>query len=267
MALAVGARIPELNSCSPPLKRWATHPATTDKALVVSLLIMPRFAVIGLGRFGTKLAQELTEGGAEVIAVDVDRRLVEAARDEVALALVLDATDEDALRAQGIDKVDCAVVGIGQDFEAAALATAALRSVGVPRVISRAVTEIRGKILTRIGASQVVYPEHESARRWAHRLSLPHLRDYIELGEEHSLVQITTPESFCQKTPAELRLRQRFGVNLVAIKRRVSIQTGSESAPTDTQVISVPAADTTLLENDILILVGSNESLGKLPQR
>ena len=227
---------------------------------------MPRFAVIGLGRFGTKLAQELTAAGAEVIAVDRDRRLVEAMREEVALALALDANDEQALRAQGIDGVDCAIIGIGQDFESAALATATIKGLGVPRVISRALTEVRGQILRKIGADDVVYPEGESARRWAHRLMLPNLRAELELGEGHSLVQIKAPASFCQKTPGDLRLRQKHGLNLVAIRRIVSVQSGPAAAPVETPVISVPHADTTILADDILILVGSDEAISNLPQ-
>ncbi len=226
---------------------------------------MPRIAVIGLGRFGARLAKELTANGAEVVAIDRNRRLAEAVRDEVTLALSLDSTDEEALRAQGIDKVDCAIVGIGEGFEDAALATASLKAIGVPRVISRAQNETRGRILARIGADDVVYPERESAVRWAHRLMLPHLRDYVELGEGHSLVHVAAPAAFHNRTPAALDLRRDFHVNLVAIKRVVSVQSGADAQAAESHVVLVPEADTEILPQDILIVVGSDEALTKLP--
>ena len=124
---------------------------------------MNRFAVIGLGRFGSRLASNLAAAGAEVIAIDRSRQIVEDLRDKVTLAIALDATDEQALRIQGVDQVDCAVVGIGQDFEANALTTALLKSLGVARVVSRAGNQMQAEILTRIGADGVVKPEDESA--------------------------------------------------------------------------------------------------------
>ncbi|MDP6381391.1 MAG: NAD-binding protein, partial [Phycisphaerae bacterium] len=112
---------------------------------------MNRFAVIGMGRFGRKLAQSLTEAGNEVIAIDIRSEMAEGMRDEVALAVRMDATDVEALKAQGVERVDAAIVCIGEDFEANALATAILKELGVRRVISRAATAIQAKILSRIG--------------------------------------------------------------------------------------------------------------------
>jgi len=217
---------------------------------------MARFAIIGLGRFGMKLARSLTAAGAEVIAIDANRDLIEQIRDEVPLAIRLDSTDAQALLAQGIDKVDAAVVGIGQDFESAALTTATLKSIGVRKVIARAGSEVRGKILKSIGADEIVFPEAESATRWANRLTLPELHEYLELGPGYSLIQIKAPKAFCNKTLGQIHLRRRYHVNLVAIRRK------TDTAP---QIISVPHADTTILPDDILVLVGSDENLASLP--
>lgn len=227
---------------------------------------MPRFAVIGLGRFGATLAKDLSTAGAEVIAIDRNRELVEDLRDDVTLAIRLDSTDEQALRTQGIDKIDVAIVSIGEDFESAALTTAILKAIGVPRVISRAVTAIRGEILTRIGADTIVNPERETASRWAQRLMMPELKDYIELGEGHGLVQIAAPRAFHHKTPEQLDLRRRYNLLLVAVRRTVQVRAGSQAAADNTPVIVVPRADTTILPNDILVLVGPNEALAELPQ-
>ncbi|HUU84125.1 MAG TPA: TrkA family potassium uptake protein [Phycisphaerae bacterium] len=226
---------------------------------------MARFAVIGLGRFGRRLAQALMASGAEVVAIDRNPKLVEAVRDEVTVAVRLDSTDPEALRAQGMADVEFAVVGIGEAFEAAALTVAVLKELGVPRIYARAENEIQGQILSRIGAHEIVNPEQESALRWAHRLLLPNLRQYIELGTQHAMVYTTAPAAFCHKTPAELALRRTHGVNLVAIQRRVRVTTDAEERADSSPVITVPEADTTILPGDVLILVGSNESLSSLP--
>lgn len=223
-----------------------------------------RFVVIGLGRFGQQLARALTASGAEVMAIDRAAELVEAVRDDVGMAVRLDSTDEEALAAQGVADVDAAIVGIGEHFEAAVLTVAVLKALKVPRIYARAESDVQARILRRVGADDLVNPERESALRWAHRLTLPNLRQYIDLGEDHALVYMTAPASFCHKTLVDLALRARHGVNLVAIKREASVQPGAEAAATAT-VISVPQADTTILPNDVLILVGSNEALAELP--
>ena len=226
---------------------------------------MSRFAVIGLGRFGRGLARALTADGAEVIAIDRNPKLVEAARDEVTLAVRLDSTDPEALRAQGIGDVDLAIVGIGEQFEAAALTVAVLRELGVPRIYARAESEIQGQILSRIGAHEIVNPEQESALRWARRLMLPNLRQYVELGADHAMVYMIAPASFCHKTPAELALRRQHGLNLVAIKRQVGATTEADVRTPVSVAFTVPEANTTILPGDVLILVGSNEALSNLP--
>ena len=225
---------------------------------------MPKFAVIGLGRFGAKLAETLTQNGAEVIAIDRSREIVERIKDRVALAVRLDSTTTAALQTQGVDRADAAVVGIGDDFESAVLTVSALKSFKVPRIICRAESELRGRILRQVGADSTVNPEAESATRWAHRLMLPDLKDYVELGEGYSIIQIPAPPAFHHKSPVELRLRQAFEVTLVAIKRTVTVQEGGDQRPTEAPTMTIPEPDTKILPTDVLVLVGSNESLNKI---
>ena len=223
-----------------------------------------RIAVIGLGRFGMKLAQALAAAGTEVIAIDSSRQIIEHLRDQVSLAVKMDATEQDALISQGIDNVDVAVVAIGTDFEANVLITSTLKAIGVPRVISRAGSERRGEILKRIGADQIVFPEHESANQWVHHLLLPKLIQSIELGEGHSLAQVPAPKEFCDKTLGQLKLRVAHQVNLVAIRRPIaSDQQGQE----DTYQIVVPMANTHIRPDDILWLVGSHDAIAALPSQ
>jgi trk system potassium uptake protein len=226
---------------------------------------MRRFAVIGLGRFGQRLASALTMNGAEVIALDRDSNQVEAVRDQVSHAVRLDSTDAQALRAQGIDKVDVAIVGIGQGtaqgFEAAVLTVVNLIQLGVPQIYARAENLTAGEIFSKVGAAEIIYPEFESAERWAYRLIAPQIDEKIELAPDYSLARIEAPAGFDGQTVMDLQLRQRYNINLVLIRRN------SEGwAKGKGPIINVPTPDTIVREGDILVLAGSDEDLARLPQ-
>lgn len=235
-----------------------------------------RFAVIGLGRFGRDLARELSAQGAEVIAIDRQRDLVEKMRDEVTVAVCLDSTDEDALRAQGVHEVDVAIIGIGDNFEASALTVSILAGHRIKRIICRAENEVQAEILRRIGANEIAYPEGESALRWAHRLMVRAVTQYIELGEKHSIVYVPAPDRFVGKTPQQLALRREMGINLIAIERPLPTEeeereeSDSASAPRRAEDVAaqtfiiVPQADTTVEEGDVLVLVGANEAINAI---
>ncbi len=223
-----------------------------------------RITIIGLGRFGKKLAQALSASGAEVIAIDKSRQIIEGIRDQVTMAIRLDSTDEQALLAQGIDNVDAAVVAIGTDFEANALTTSTLKAIGIKRVISRAGSEIRGEILRRIGADEIVFPEHESATKWVHRLLLPRLLESIEIGEGHSLVQLQAPAKFHNKDLRSLQLRQKYNINVVAIRRPIE---QDKSAASGKHKIVMPMPDTAILPGDILWVIGPNQSIAAFQEK
>jgi len=228
---------------------------------------MKRFAVIGLGRFGRKLAVALTMSGAEVIAIDKDRNEVESIRDQVSVAVRLDSTDEEALRAQGIDKVDVAIIGIGgqggQGFESAILTVVNLRQIGVKQIYARAEDPIAGEVFSKVGATEVIYPEIESAQRWAYKLIAPQIGEKIDFAPGYSLARVKAPASFDNKTVMDLQLRQKYNVNLVAIKR--GEQSKVKKAEKG-QVINVPMPNTIIYQDDILMMVGSDADLAKLPQ-
>lgn len=227
---------------------------------------MERFAVIGMGRFGSRLAKLLTEAGVEVIAVDRRADLVEAMRDEVARAVCMDATDEETLRNQGLDEVDTAIVGIGTNFEAAVLTTVLLKQMGVRRVITRATTAVRGQILTRIGADDIVNPESESADRWRTRLVAPRIIEHIELSEGFSLIQTIAPKPFIGKTLGEIDMRKNHHVQVIAVRRRAEDTDADGKRRTQEIVISVPTAETTIQGGDVLMLIGADEALREFGQ-
>lgn len=220
---------------------------------------MNTFAVIGLGRFGSRLATALARTGAEVIAIDKNPELIEDIRDRVTLAIAMDATDDAALRMQGIDKVHTAIVGIGDSFEAITLATVVLKQIGVKRVIARATSTTLARILERIGADDVVNPEDESADRWAHRLVNPHFLNQIEFHEGYSIVEVAVPPTWAGQSLAELDLRAKSGVHVVAIKRR------RPNDPVNIR-IEMPTPTDPLRPDDILVLMGKDPDLSLLPR-
>lgn len=227
---------------------------------------MRRFAVIGLGRFGQKLAIALAMSGAEVIAIDKNREEIELITDQVSHAVRLDSTDEEALKSQGVDKVDVAIVGIGQGgggFESAILTVVNLRQMGIKQIYARAENLIAGEVFSKVGATEVIYPEIESAERWAYKLIAPQIGEKIDFAEGYSLARIKAPASFNGKTVMDLQLRQKYNVNLVLIKRgENSKQTKAEKG----KIINVPMPSTEVYEGDILMVAGSDVDLAKLPQ-
>jgi trk system potassium uptake protein TrkA len=214
------------------------------------------FAVIGLGRFGSAMANTLTELGQDVIGVDSNEEHVQSHADTIRSAIQLDATDERALRAAGIPDVDVAVISIGEKIEASLLAVMLVKDLGVPRIIAKAVTPLHGRILERIGVNRVIFPEREMAVRMAHSLVVANVLDYIELSRDFSIIEMPAPDEFAGKSLKELQLRNRYGLTLIAIKRKS--RTGEE-------VTNIaPNADDQIQAGDVLALLGSNERLGQL---
>jgi len=215
------------------------------------------FAVIGLGRFGSAMATTLTELGQDVIGVDGNEERVQKHADTIRSAMQLDATDERALRAAGIQDVDVAVISIGENIEASLLAVMLVKDLGVRRIIAKAVTTLHGRILERIGVNRVIFPEREMAIRVAHSLVVANVLDYIELSRDFSIIEIPAPPEFAGKSLKELQLRNRYGLTLIAIKRKPD-----GGGPEVTNV--APTADDQILADDVLALLGPNERLAQL---
>ena len=218
-----------------------------------------QFGVIGLGRFGSAMAMTLTELGHDVIGVDGDESRVQQLADVITHALQIDATDEKALRAAGIQDVDVAVVSIGENIESSLLVVMQLRELGIATIVAKAVTPLHGRILEKLGVSRVIFPEREMAIRIAHSLVMPNVIDYIELSRDFSIVEVPAPDAFIGRTLKQLELRPRLGLTLIAVKR--------QSDDTGAVITNIaPAADETIRPGDILALLGSNERLNQLDQ-
>lgn len=212
---------------------------------------MKQFVVIGLGRFGSSVATTLSENGYDVLAIDKNADRVQALADQVTHAVEADATDEDALKTLGVRNFDVAVVSIGDDVSANILCTLILKELNVPYVIVKAPDRLHGKVLTKIGADRVVYPERDMGARIAHNLISSNVLDYIEFAPDYGVIEIIAADKMVGKTLKELELRSRFNVNVMAIKRGEDLHIS-------------PGADDKVLEGDRLVVMGKNESLDQI---
>lgn len=208
--------------------------------------------VIGTGRFGSAVARTLAEGGHEVVAVDASEAALRGVMDHVAHAAIADATDEEALRRLGAANADTVVVAIGTDFEASILATVAARAAGAKRIVAKASGETSARVLSRVGADEVIRPEHDMGVRLAMQIATPSIVDAFKLGKGHEVVEIeVTPDSALSGSLASLRLRNRFGIHVIAVDR------GGD------ELVIAPDPDCELRIGDRMVVIGTIESLDR----
>lgn len=212
------------------------------------------FVVIGLGRFGGSICQELMKLGAEVLAIDKDEDLVNEYSNIVTHAVVGDAVDENVLKSLGIWNFDHVIVSIGNDIQASILTTLILKELGVKKVTSKALNDYHAKVLEKIGADQVVHPERDMGRRLAHNLVSNNVLDYLELSDKHRLVEITASRKMEGYSIIDLDIRAKYGVNIVAIKR-------------DNELIVSPQASEVIQKGDVLIVIGSNDDINRFERK
>ena len=214
---------------------------------------MKQFVILGIGNFGHYLAIHLYKKGHEVLVIDKRSNRVTEIKDQVSQSVVADATDRKALEALGLDKMDAAVVCIGSVLSESILATLNLKDIGVERVYAKALSEAHSRILQKIGASEVFFPEKDQAISLAERLHNPNMLDYLPFLEGYSIIQLAPPNRFIGKSLRELNLINKFGVQVVAVQ---------EVVPERLNLI--PTAQFILKDSDIMILLGPNEALDEL---
>ncbi|MDI6703615.1 MAG: TrkA family potassium uptake protein [bacterium] len=225
---------------------------------------MRQIAVIGLGQFGISVAKTLVQEGVEVIAIDRKEEKIQEVRDVVSQAVKIDATDEKALITLGIPEVDVAIVSIGQNIQQSILVTLLLKEIGVKEIVAKAITPLHGRVLEKIGVDKIVSPEIDTGVRIARSLAFPNILRQIEVSSRHSIVEILAPERFVGKTLKEINIRERYGVNIIAIKREIThIDDKGDVTHVDEVDIS-PKADDMIAKGDILIVFGDNESMKKI---
>lgn len=220
--------------------------------------MVKRFAVIGLGYFGSNLARALTRNGAEVIAIDNTLAIIEEIKDDVAYAVRLDSTDEKTLRNQGLEDLDAVIVSIGEDFENALLTCVLLLEFGCKNVIVKSTSPIHTRIFKSVGVHAIVAPDLDMAERLSASLISTSILDAIPLTDRYSILQVKAPVFMEGRTLKELDLRREHHVNLITIKRKSANDTEREV------IIGVPLPDTRIEKNDTLILMGEKDSIGRL---
>lgn len=213
-----------------------------------------QFAIIGIGRFGSSVAETLDSMGYEVLAVDKDEHRVQEIAEWVTHVIEADSTDEKALKELGITNFDVVVVAIGEDIQASIMTTLLLKEIGVKKVVSRALNTLHGKVLEKIGADKVVFPERDMGVRVVHNLISPSVLDFIELSDDYGIVEIKAGKYFTGKSLQELDVRARFGCTVMAIRHKG-------------QFFITPNADFVISENDLLVVIGHNRDLKKLEKK
>jgi len=225
---------------------------------------MPQFAVIGLGAFGKKVAFTLSQKGANVIAIDKNRDSVEEIKEHVSAALVLDSTDEDAMKAAGIKDVDAAVVALGDNQEEAILITAILKKMGVSKIVARAINQLYAHVLTTVGADNVIVIEERMGEDLAKRLLSPEIYQHVVLTTGHSLVEVEARPEFIGKSLRQLDFRRTFGVNIIAIQKKLPSVNDEGKVTYTIEVNDIPGPEDRIEKGDILVVVGADENIEKM---
>ncbi|NUO79972.1 TrkA family potassium uptake protein [candidate division KSB1 bacterium] len=217
---------------------------------------MRTIAIIGLSSFGHHLCRYLSEAGTQVLAIDVDEKKIDEIKPFVAKAVLADARDKETLQALGLEDIDVAVVSVGEPIDTSIIITLYLKELGVKEIYAKASSVDHGKILDKIGATEIVFPERDMAKRIAHTLRLSTLLDYISLAEGYSIVEMAPPQSWLGKSLHQLDIRKKYNAQIILIK---------EVIPSD--IVLIPGGEHVVKDSDILVVMGRDkdlEELGKL---
>lgn len=215
---------------------------------------MKQFIIIGIGKFGESIATNLYKMGHDVLAVDIDEERVQHISRKVTHAVQADATEEGTLEALGVKHFDGAVVTIGESVQASILITLLCKELGIRHVLAKAQNELHAKVLYKIGADRVVFPERDMGLRVAHSLVSTSFLDYIELTPDYSIVELKAAKDWQGKSLKDLNIRAKYGINIMAIKQ-------------DDKVVVSPAADDTIQRDDVLVVIGKARDINRFQEK
>jgi len=214
---------------------------------------MKKFIVIGLGNFGFYCAKSLFEEGREVVGMDRNKERVQRLQEFCSYAVAGDATDKSILESIGIEKKDLVIVSLGDNISASVLVTLYLKDLDIQDIYVKIISEDHGRVLAKIGATEVVFPERDLARKLAKSLSSPNLIDYLPLTDEYNIVEIAPPKEFIGKSLAELRLRSKYHINILAVRGLVP-----------EKITMNPGGTFTIKDSDILLALGKPDDVEKI---
>lgn len=209
-----------------------------------------QYAVIGLGRFGSSLARELMKLGYEVLGIDKREVNVDDLSDELTHAVLADWNDEEVFKSLGIRNFDCVVIAISEDIQASILAAIICKEMGVKKVVAKAMSEMHGRVLDKIGVDRVIFPERDMGIRVAHQLASPSLLDYIELSNNYTVAELAVSRKISGKSLADLAAKERFGCSIIAINKHK-------------EVLVAPGPEATVSEKDVMVIIGTNQQIGR----
>jgi len=214
---------------------------------------MKRVVVIGLGIFGSQLARQLYEKGVEVVAVDKNRDIIQKIKDHSTKAVLADAADKEVLESIGIAVEDTVVISFGEDLSASTLLTLYLKEMKVREIIVKVPNEDYKRILLKVGASEAIIPEREMANKVARSIISPNILEYLPISEDYTICELAPPTTFIGKSLAELDLRKRFQLQVIAIRDVLS-----------EKLQLVPRASAIIKDSDVLVIIGREEDIQKI---
>lgn len=209
---------------------------------------MKQIIVIGCGKFGSSAASTLAKLGHDVMVVDRNPEIIKDISEYVAHAVQMDVMDEASFKTIGLRNFDVAIVAIATDIEASIMATLIAKEAGVPIVMAKAANEIHGRLLKKIGADKIIYPERDMGMRVAYGLVSPNIMDVIEFSPDYSIVETVAPESWVRKSLKDLNLSGKYGITVIAIR-------------TGENINIVPSSDTVINRGDVAVILGSVDNL------
>lgn len=214
---------------------------------------MKRFAVIGLGNFGFHVAKTLYQEGHDVLGIDKDKEKIQKTKDFVTQAIVIDATNKENLKTLDLEKMDAVILSTGEEISHSILITLYLKELGVQKILVKAVNEDHGSVLEKIGATETIFPERDTAIKLAKNLSTPNIIDYLSLAEDYVIVEWSPIKDVIGKSLAQSRLRTKHNIQVVAIREVLPGRT-----------IFAPSADFVIKDSDIIIILGRQKDIEKL---
>jgi len=214
---------------------------------------MGQYVVIGLGNFGFNTAVSLMKRGNEVLGIDSNSKRIEIMKDQITEAIIADAREKSVLSEFIQSNIDAVLVNLGDTIESSALVTLYLKEIGVQNIIVKVVDEIHGTVLKKLGATEIVNPEKDSATRLAERLTAPNLIEHIPLAPDYSIVEIVVPDNFVGKSLKELQLRKKYDLEVIAIKDVLT-----------EKFKLIPSSDYKLEPDNVIIVIGRKDDLEKL---
>ena len=223
------------------------------------------FAVFGLGTFGLQVCKALSEKGAIVIAVDKDETMINSVKDAVSQAVLLDSTNEEALRNAGLQDIDVAVIAMGRFVDSSVLTTIILKNMGVPRIIARAMSDVHEEALKQVGATEVINIEIEQGKRLANRIFAPTVIDLIPVSENQALAELHVPEEFTGKSLRDLDVRRKYHINIVSIKR-TKTEIDAMGNPKREELVFSPKPMDILNADDIIVVLGTEDDIDKFKE-